>query len=100
RMQAIDRQAACRARCGGAALEFDPEQCYSACSHSAAPRQSVSRCSGRKKPIWPIFCTSASFGEMLTISGFVAEKPEQSSSTAVRVAQGSSVKQIARSGPL
>ena len=47
----------------------------------------------------PTFGTPASFGVMLTISGLVAVKPEHSSSTAVRVAQGSSVKQIARSAP-
>jgi hypothetical protein len=43
---------------------------YSAASiHSAAPRQSVSRCSGRKKPRWPNLVAPASAGVMVRISG-------------------------------
>jgi len=71
----------------------------SACSHSAAPRHNVSRCSGRKKPKWPILAAPASAGAMLAISGLVAVNPEHNSSTAGRVAHGSSVMHRARSVP-
>src|SRR6516162_2215848 len=72
----------------------------SASSHSAAPRQSVSRCSGRKKPKWPIAFAPTSTGVMVMISGVVDLKAEHKSSTAGRVAKGSSEKHIARSSPL
>lgn len=68
--------------------------------HSATPRHSVSRCSGRKKPKWPIALAPTSDGFTVNTSGLIAVKPDASSSTACRVAQGSSEKHSARSSPL
>src|SRR5258707_5195082 len=67
--------------------------------HSAAPRHSVSRCSGRKKPKWPILAAPTSAGATVRISGLADVNPEQSSSTAGLVAQGSSEKHSAHIAP-
>src|SRR6185437_290376 len=72
----------------------------SACSHSAAPRQSVSRWLGRKNPKWPILPTPTSAGVTVMISGVVEVKPAHIISTAGRVAQGSSERHSARIAPL
>src|SRR5260221_11651016 len=75
---------------GGDDEEGAARRTYSAASiHSAAPRHSVSRCSGRKKPKWPILATPVSAGVTVMISGLIAVNPEHSNSTAGRVAQGS-----------
>src|ERR1019366_7072513 len=88
------------ARRPGSRPERRRESIYSAAwIHSAAPRHSVSRCSGRKKPKWPILATPASAGVTVMISGFVDVYPEHSSSTAGRVAQGSSERHSARIAP-
>src|SRR5260370_8598329 len=61
---------------------------YSAASiHSAAPLHSVSRCSERKNPKWPIFATPASAGVTVRISGLVDVNPEHLSSTPRRTPQ-------------
>src|SRR6266566_1928159 len=46
--------------------------------HSAAPRHSVSRCSGRKNPKWPILLAPVPFGVTVMISGLIAVNPEHS----------------------
>ena len=74
---------------------------YSAASiHSAAPRHSLSRCSARKKPRWPILAAPTSVGAMVRISGLIEVNPEHSNSTAGRVAQGSSARERAHRAPV
>src|SRR5204862_6791702 len=72
----------------------------SASIHSAAPRHSVSRCSGLKNPMCPILLAPVSAGITVMISGLIEVNPEHSHSTAGRVAQGSSDMQSARNAPL